>query len=375
LVTTDDGPTCTNAVSVRESTRLAAVHTRSSSADLRIVDSRCALVDAAVVNRREALGQNLRTGGMAALAASCRSGRRSSAQRSSRTIRVDDSFARIAFELGTRDDADLGHKLLAHPALAAILRHEGMAGNRKATPNTTLDRILSSVRRAPPTSRVLDAWAGRDDELADFVGAAASYLASDVAFGGTVYLIVGYDIGIAASPDIALNVAHGHFQADPRELGFYATHEAHHIGFFALRGTPEVKQLNEPEQLLTLVRFYTQLEGMGVHAAYPVRAQHGALAGDADYSVYTDSAAAERVTSRYADVVDRISADRLGDDDVGQILGAMSSGERLWYQFGALVCSALERSRGRQAVIESITKPELFWAEATDLLAASRASH
>jgi hypothetical protein len=55
---------------------------------------------------------------------------------------------------------------------------------------------------------------------------------------------------------------------------------------------------------------------------------------------------------------------------VGALLTAMSSGERIWYQFGALACWELERTRGRPALIASITSPDLFAKVVSDLLAA-----
>lgn len=285
-------------------------------------------------------------------------------------LRVDESFARMVLELLEHDDAGLHAELLGHAALGAVVRHQRLSGNQEVTREDALARILESARRARPTSRVLDAWGGRDQELAEDVAAASLYLPPDVPFSGTVFFVVGYDIGVAAPPDIVLNVGHDHFQSVPSEVSFYAIHEAHHVGFMALRRAPELTELNNPRQLEAIISYMTQLEGMGVHAAYPLRKEQGCLDADQDYRVYVDATEAQRVTRRYAELIAKLaSANRLSDDEVGEVLNAMSSGERIWYQFGALACWTMEQSRGRRAVTESIKDPKGFHSTVSDLLA------
>ena len=42
------------------------------------------------------------------------------------------------------------------------------------------------------------------------------------------------------------------------------------------------------------------------------------------------------------------------------ILNATSSGERIWYQFGALVCWTIEQESGRHKLVDSIADPAIF---------------
>lgn len=106
----------------------------------------------------------------------------------------------------------------------------------------------------------------------------------------------------------------------------------------------------------------TQLEGMGVHAAFSARRDQHQLDTDADYRVYVDALAARRVTERYAELLALLSPFEgvVDDETVGTILNAMSSGERIWYQVGALACRELERKQGRRTLIEAIQRPEIF---------------
>jgi len=287
----------------------------------------------------------------------------------SRSIAVDDGFARLALKAKDRDDADLRSRLLSHPALHAMARHQRMAGSANAAPAAVLDRVLAEVRRTRPGPRVLEAWAGRYGDLGRHVVAAEALLPPGTRFGGTVFLVAGYDLGVAAPPDLLLNVAHPHFLADPRELGFYATHEAHHAGFLSLRPPPALRDLQDPARLREIVAYFTQLEGLGVHAAYALRKRQGALGADADYQVYTDPAAARRATARYAELRARIAGtQRLPDAEVGAVLEAMSSGERIWYRFGAQVAAAIERDQGRAALVDAIVHKARFQAAAESLL-------
>jgi hypothetical protein len=74
---------------------------------------------------------------------------------------------------------------------------------------------------------------------------------------------------------------------------------------------------------------------------------------------------------RYRELIARAtSASMIADQDVGTILTVMSSGERVWYRFGALACWTLERTRGRSALIAAITDPSVFSETTSELLKA-----
>ncbi|MFO0564088.1 MAG: hypothetical protein U0263_00420 [Polyangiaceae bacterium] len=273
--------------------------------------------------------------------------------------RVDSSFARLLLE--AHDLPVRRQKLLEHGALSAMLRHQRLAGNSGATREEVLAKILDSVKRNPVTASVLDAWRGREQELAEHADAAASLLPPEGRFAGTVYLVMGYDIGVAAPPDIVLNVAHEHFLHDPSELGFYATHEAHHVGFLGSRRAPELVELNEPQRLESVVRYMTQLEGMGVHAAWPHAGELGALAADRDYRIYLGpdrSSAGQRAL--------RAAVRAARDGDAPHRRGGRHRTRR--HVVGRTRLVPVRRARlldaragkGARALVESIERPRIF---------------
>ncbi len=75
---------------------------------------------------------------------------------------------------------------------------------------------------------------------------------------------------------------------------------------------------------------------------------------------------------RFAEIWQSLDDGRTLDQErVGTILQAMSSGERLWYHFGALVCREIERARGRERLLDCIDEPETFWGTACEVMERS----
>jgi hypothetical protein len=283
---------------------------------------------------------------------------------------VDATFAQLALRYVREPSTSLRGTLLDHPALEAIERHVQMSGG-KASRAALLDRVLRNTTGTnTPGSAVLNTWEGRASELAARANQAKEFLPAGAPSVRRIYLVTGYDIGVAVPPDILLNVIHPHFQSAPNELGFYATHEAHHVGFIGIRPPPALSGLETSQHLLDVVRYFTQLEGMAVHAAFPSRTREGALDNDADYRVYGDPHARAEVMSEYKKLLDEIRPNAvLADETVGRILTGMSSGGRLWYRFGAIVASVIEKTHGHQQLVATVTTPAAFGAVADSLLA------
>jgi len=236
-----------------------------------------------------------------------------------------------------------------------------MSGNPAADPREIVGEILDQPRDLVRTSAVLDAWGGWTEELAAAMASAALWLPPDSPAAHHLYAVTGYDIGVAAPPDVVLNAAHGRFLDDPREGIFYACHEAHHVGFLHHRSFPDVTALGGPGILGEMVDFITQMEGMAVHAAWPLREKAGALEADPDYEVYlTEEKAAE------AEEAWRALRARCGTTEpdegktIGEVLNGMTSGGRLAYRYGAVVCRRLEAMSGREGLAATVIAPDRF---------------
>ena len=184
------------------------------------------------------------------------------------------------------------------------------------------------------------------------------YLPSDFRFHGNLYLIAGYDIGVALAPHASLNAAHAHFSGHPRELLYYAIHELHHVGFMTYSPPPRVSSLKTCADVLRLVDYSTALEGMAVLAARGRRAREGALASDDDYVALEDRPRMGRAETRYFQEYDALKTRGLepADADAMAVIARMSGGERLWYRVGARMVEALEKALGRQAMVALVTR-------------------
>ena len=254
-------------------------------------------------------------------------------------------------------------ELAGHPAVTALVRHQRMTGNRHPDPRRIVTKILERLPDADRTAAVLAAWRAQAPALQAAMEAASEYLPTGSPGPQHLYAVIGYDIGVAAPPDVVLNAGHERFLADPTEGIYYGCHEAHHVGFLHHRVFPDVTALGEPGVLAEVVDFVTQMEGMAVHAARPLREQAGAMAADPDYSVYLSEEKASEVTAAWT--AQRARCGTTGPDTgdvIGEVMDAMTSGGRLAYMYGAVVCERIEKGYGRAALVASILDPTAFYA-------------
>ena len=192
------------------------------------------------------------------------------------------------------------------------------------------------------------------------------YLPEDFRFHGSLFLTFGYDIGVAISPTASLNCAQRHFKGHSRELMYYAIHELHHVGFMSYQPPPKLSELKTCAELLRLVQYSTQLEGMAVFVAYERRRQEHALADDGDYVALEDEPRMQRDEALYFEdfhYLERRAA-QPADADAWAVIDRMSSGERLWYRVGARMAQRIEKVSGRAALVELVKQGPASFLEA-----------
>ena len=181
------------------------------------------------------------------------------------------------------------------------------------------------------------------------------YLPAGFRYHGSLFLIYGYDIGVAFGPSASLNCGHSNF-AHPRELLYYAIHELHHVGFMSYQPPPRIAELKTCHDLLGLVKYSTQMEGMAVLAAYGRRREEAALDGDPDYIALQDEKRMQRDEEQYFADLHYLEqrGDAPADADAWAVISRMSSGERLWYRVGARMAQKIEQEFGRGRLIAMI---------------------
>jgi hypothetical protein len=189
------------------------------------------------------------------------------------------------------------------------------------------------------------------------------YLPDDFRFHGSLFLQFGYDIGVAFAPAASLNCASRHFEEHPAEITYYAIHELHHVGFMTYQPPPRLADLKTCADVLRLVKYSTQLEGMAVWVAYARRRQEGALAEDNDYLALADEACMQRDEASYFEefhYLERRGAEP-ADAAAWAVCDQMSDARRLWYHVGARMAQRIERDLGRPVLVELVRKgPDSF---------------
>jgi hypothetical protein len=279
-------------------------------------------------------------------------------------LNFDARFARTALNYVLNGDPELLQALAAMPAARHLLNHA-----RQFDYDVPKESALSLVRYLlTPSSRLEAQAVGVERSIAFFTGPllddpnwvqdVLDYLPKGFRFHGSLFLTFGYDIGVALAPNASLNGAHRHFAEKPRELLYYAIHELHHVGVFTYQKPPRVADIKTCADILRLVDYSTELEGLAVLAARPRRVMENALQDDPDYVALEDPvqmrALEKRFNEQYRYLQNR--GNEVADKDAFAVITRMSSGDRLWYRVGAMMASRIENKLGRAALLEIIAR-------------------
>ena len=185
-------------------------------------------------------------------------------------LSFDARFARTAVDYVRKGDPALLDALASLPAAQHLLNHA-----RQFDYDVPNDSPISLVRHLLAPSADLKAQADEvERSLAFFTGPlledpswvndALRYLPAGFRFHGSLFLTFGYDIGVALAPNASLNGANRRLDGRPRELLYYAIHELHHVGVNTYQPPPRIADIKTCADLLQLVEYSTQLEGMAV---------------------------------------------------------------------------------------------------------------
>jgi len=284
-------------------------------------------------------------------------------------LTFDTTFAQLAIQYFDSNNAAVLKQLAQSPAAQHLLDH---ARNfdydmpKDSTQSLVTHLLQPSPQRAAQAKvcqSSLDYFTTR--MLADprWVNDALHYLPTDFRFHGALFLTFGYDIGVAFGPSASLNCGHRHFAEHDSELMYYAIHELHHVGFMSYQPPPRLSGIKTCRELLHLVEYSTQLEGMAVWAAYARRDREHALGDDDDYVALQDEARMLRDEALYFKDLHYLEerGDAPADADAWTVIERMSSGERLWYRVGARMAQTIEQVAGRPALVGLIkTGPGSF---------------
>ena len=278
-------------------------------------------------------------------------------------LSFDTSFARQAIEYLQSNDPHLLERMADSPAITHILNHAQNFDNddvpresRTALLNSLLGPQSAQAGRSAICARSLEYFSGPMLSDPHWIDETLAYLPADFRFHGTLFLTFGYDIGVAFAPNASLNCTHSRFDTHPRELLYYAIHELHHVGFMDYQKPPKMADIKSCADLLNLVEYSTQLEGMAVLAAYQRRQKDHALGDDPDYVALGDERRMQADLASYFKIHDYLKrrGSQAADADAWAAIKSMSSGERLYYRVGAYMAQRIEASKGRVVLLALI---------------------
>jgi hypothetical protein len=279
-------------------------------------------------------------------------------------VTFDDRHVRLALEFLATGDEEVVARLADLPASQHLLRH-ARAFEQDVPRESALALARSLV--TPRDRREVRVRAARE-ALAFFDGTLETdarwraELDRSLPSGDlprvSLFLTFGYDIGVATPGNASLNAVHPHFQDHAPELRYYAIHECHHAAFMALHPPRPVSEWTTPADLLAQAEYGLQLEGMAVWAAWDLREKEGTLDGDADYVALRDGARIRALEARYLEVHRLLRSQAAAGSPAGEAArGALLSlygPERILYRLGAHAARAIERARGRAAVVDLV---------------------
>ena len=182
--------------------------------------------------------------------------------------------------------------------------------------------------------------------------------------------MLGYDIGIVSEGDAFLNLAHPHFENNPDEIVYFGMHELHHVGYTLIHPIPSLSDITTTDDLATLIKFLTHMEGLAVYTPLQRRTHDGCFSHE-DYAVLNNPGELKQRTSRFFEILDNLISEEsrsLVDSDFQLIEEMSSAGTRLWYVTGAHMANTIDEELGRLSLIKTITSGyESFFSHYSEL--------
>jgi len=266
------------------------------------------------------------------------------------TIVFDESGLEASLNyLRNRSDENLKKLLSASGNKLAYDHNSWSSFSSKATIEEFWSAQLSKFTWSPELERSIVAVKTYllRQEKTKWLNEVLGYLPEGHVFNTVVYLNIGYD-DIVFGENVALNLNSQKFFLDNRESVYYLIHELAHAGYVRYHSLPDLSNIKTSKELLSIVKYLTHLEGMGVISALKLRLSEGGL-NDNDYKVLLNETERIRRVNRYFKIINSI--ERNLDEKVGkngfQIPEEMSGREtRLWYITGCHMAQEIEKHHG-----------------------------
>ncbi|MHA1199222.1 MAG: DUF5700 domain-containing putative Zn-dependent protease [Candidatus Heimdallarchaeaceae archaeon] len=290
--------------------------------------------------------------------------------KSSSGVKIDSSFVDISLQYFTNPSEELLAKICEHIVAKKVLSNAQISDSNLHDIEEFWRKIIEREREKGEEhfSAIRSCLAYIDeneDALFEHLEELRKYLPDDFVFDCTLYLEVGYDIGIVADGDALLNVGHPIFHKNKRELIYFALHELHHVGYTHYNALDiSFAAIQTRADLVEIIEKLTHLEGTATYAIKEIREKESQISFF-DYEVLFDVEKLTESNKQYFELYDkyRYSKNLMIEESDLDVFEIMSGKEkRLWYVTGAHIAEGIDRMLGRGELNQTIVNgPNTFF--------------
>ena len=275
------------------------------------------------------------------------------------SVRIDTSVIVPLIKYISSPSDELLLDITKHDAARLTHAHAVRFGNTKKNIKSFWKEILKSLSKREELIDQVKASMTylheESDAFNDLLKSLWTYFPEGTDQRTNLYGILGYDIGIVSEGNALLNLGHPDFKKDSRELLFMAMHELHHVVYTSYNSIFSLDQIHTTSQLVDLIKYCTQMEGLAVYCTLADRKAVGAL-NNRDYQLFLDDNARSKRVSKYFDILTDLQvrgSNPINSKDFN-ILEKMTGKDRLWYVTGAHMAAVIEKNQGKEVLVETI---------------------
>ncbi len=290
--------------------------------------------------------------------------------KSSSGVKIDTSFVNLALEYLISPSEELFLQISKHTVAKKILSNAQISDPNLKDVKVFWEKILEKEQNKgeeyiSEVNSCIAYIVNNTETLLEHVNELYSYLPDDFVFDCTLYLHIGYDIGIVAEGDALLNVGHTLFHQNKRELIYFAMHELHHVGYTHYNELDiSFFDLQTSDDFVKLIEKLTHLEGTATYAIKELRERENQLSYF-DYKVLNNKERRAEFVQEYFEIYDKYKYAKrfLIEESDFDILDVMSGkNKRLWYITGAHMAEDIDKKLGRDDLNKTILDgPESFF--------------
>jgi hypothetical protein len=170
----------------------------------------------------------------------------------------------------------------------------------------------------------------------------------------TIFMILGYDMGIAFNGDVAMNIGFSLYREKPIEMLYFAIHELSHVVVNSYQPALLFSSLKTRGDLFRVLQFHTQLEGLGVFTPLRIRKAKSAFS-HIDYKVLQEVEMIESLKERFFNLLEeaeKYPSKEIEDEDWKPIIEC--SEDRMWYTIGCHMAQMIAEKLGLDELIKTI---------------------